>query len=46
MAAIKPRKLTMPVRRVTRFDQAMNRGLSALGRPSSSQMIESGSFRA
>ena len=30
MAAIKPRKLTMPVRRVTRFDEAINRGLSAL----------------
>ena len=36
----------MPVRRVRLFAQAMNRGLSARGRPSNSQMTDSGSLRA
>jgi hypothetical protein len=36
MPAIMRRKLTIPVRRVRLFAQAMNRGLSARGRPSNS----------
>src|SRR5215216_2739609 len=44
MPAIMRKKLTIPVSRVRLFAQAMKRGLSAFGRPSSSQMTDRGSF--